>query len=259
MSEVVQAWLWGLPWVLGALTAVWGVSVLRRDVSVIDVFWGPGFALAAFVGLPDDGLPGQRAALLLIAVVLWAARLGGHLGLRWLRKGEEDPRYAAMRAEHPETFPLRSLVTVFWLQGLLIWLFSGPVVATLHRSGAPGVMGWVGLALFALGLLLEAVADAQLAAFRARPDSSGQVLDRGLWRYSRHPNYFGEAVLWWGIAGVTVDAGVWTGIPVAAAITVLLLRISGVPLLESRLEETRPAYAEYIRRTPAFVPWFPRD
>lgn len=259
MSPALSAWLQGLAWVQVPMTGLWLVSLARRDASIIDVFWGPGFAILLGFCFVQAPAPGLRGALLVGAVALWAVRLGLHLGVRWWRKGEEDARYAAMRESSPATFPARSLVTVFWFQGLLIWLLSWPLVDTLFRGGAPGITAWLGLAVFGAGFVFEAVADAQLARFKADPGNRGRVLDTGLWRYSRHPNYFGEALLWWGLGLVAVDAGVWLGLATSAAVTALVLKISGVPLLESHLEGSRPGYAEYARRTPAFVPWFPRE
>lgn len=259
MSPALNAWLLGLAWILVPLTGLWLVSVARRDASVIDVFWGPGFAVLLGFCFVQAPAPGLRGALILGAVVLWAVRLGLHLGVRWWRKGEEDYRYAAMRESNPSTFPVRSLFTVFWFQGILIWLFSWPLVDALFRGGTPGVWGWAGLAVFLGGFLFEVVADAQLSRFKADPENRGEVLDSGLWRYSRHPNYFGEALLWWGLGLMAVDAGVWLGLATSAAVSALVVKISGVPLLEPHLEDTRPGYAEYARRTPAFIPWFPDD
>lgn len=256
---MLDAWLRALPWITGPMVAVWGFSVLRRDASVVDVVWGPGFAVAAgvyFTGAPE---PGLRSWLLLAAVILWAGRLALHLGVRWSGKDEEDYRYAAMREKHGRRFPLVSLFTVFLLQAGLIWVLSWPLLAGIREAGAPGILGWTGIAVFLVGLGVEAVADRQLSRFRADPENRGQVLARGLWRYSRHPNYFGEALLWWGFWLVAADAGGWWTLFAPVGMTVLLLRISGVPLLEPHLEETRPGYADYVRRTPAFVPWFPRE
>lgn len=259
MSPALTAWLQTLPWILVPLTGLWLVSLARRDASVIDVFWGPGFGILATVAFVLAPAPGNRGILLLAAVLLWALRLGLHLGIRWWGKGEEDYRYAAMRASNPGTFPARSLFTVFWFQGLLIWLLGWPLVDTLFRGGDPGIVGWTGLAVFLAGFSFEAVADAQLARFKADPANRGRVLDSGLWRYSRHPNYFGEALLWWGLGLLAMDAGVWLGLAMSAAVTALVVKISGVPLLEPHLEAHRPGYAEYARRTPAFIPWFPRE
>jgi steroid 5-alpha reductase family enzyme len=255
---MTSAWLQVLPWVVVPMMVVWGISVVRRDASVVDVFWGPGFGIAAavyFLQAPD---PGLRGALVLGAVLLWSARLGVHLGARWIRKGQEDYRYAAMRAGHGRRFWLVSLGTVFLLQAALIWVLSWPLLAGMYGAGPLGVAGWAGLALFLAGFLFESTADAQLARFRANPENRGAVLDSGLWRLSRHPNYFGEAVLWWGLWLLAADAGGWWTVFAPLCMTLLLLRVSGVPLLEPHLAETRPGYADYVRRTSGFIPWLPR-
>jgi steroid 5-alpha reductase family enzyme len=252
----VPPWVWaGLA--AGFLTSgVWILSLRARDASLIDLFWGPLFALQAWVYWRLGPHAGTVATLTLVLVTLWAARLALHLALRNLGKGE-DPRYTAMREAGGPGWPLRSLVTVFWLQAALAWLIAWPLAVTAAADALrPGSM--LGLAIAALGLLIESVADVQLTRFRGDPANRGRVLDHGLWRYSRHPNYFGDAVFWWGVYGVAAaHGGVWT-IFAPLIMTGLLLKVSGVPLLEKRMVDTRPAYADYVRRTSAFVPWFPR-
>lgn len=257
-TDLVRGWLPALPLVLALMTSVWAVSLARRDASVVDIFWGPAFGLVAAFYFTRAPGTGALAALTLGAVTLWALRLGGYLALRWARKGREDYRYAAMRERRGRRFPVVSLVTVFWLQGVLVWVLSLPLFVAILDSGPPGPVGWAGLVLFLAGFAWEAVADLQLSRFKGDPGNRGRVLDSGLWRYSRHPNYFGEAVLWWGLWLLAVDAGGWWTVFAPAGMTLLLLKVSGVPLLEPHLEETRPGYREYVARTPAFVPWFPR-
>lgn len=252
-------WAAALPYVAALLFAGWIISLAREDVSVVDVLWGPAFAVAALVYHAGASATGGRGLLALAAVVLWALRLGVHLGIRWARKGEEDYRYAAMRAAHGVAFRWRSLVTVFFLQAVLAWVLSLPLLVAIRTGGEPGVLAWAGAAVFAFGFTWEAVADLQLTRFKADPRNRGRVLESGLWGWSRHPNYFGEAVLWWGIFLVAADAGGWWTVFAPAAMTLLLLRVSGVPLLEPHLEETRPGYREYVGRVPAFVPRRPRD
>lgn len=254
----MQSWLWALPALLVLMGVAWAASLARRDVSVVDVFWGPAFGVAAVVYYTRAADPGIASALGLIAVILWALRLAVHLGVRWLRKGEEDYRYAAMRAEHGESFGRRSLLTVFWFQAVLAWILSVPILAVVNRPGDPGAWGLAGLGIFLVGFAWEAVADLQLSRFRRDAGNRGKVLESGLWRYSRHPNYFGEAMLWWGLYLMAVDAGAAWTVFAPVGMTFLLLRVSGVPLLEPHLEETRPEYRDYARRTPAFVPWLPR-
>jgi steroid 5-alpha reductase family enzyme len=246
--------------VAALMTVTWVASVRLHDVSIVDPIWGPAFALTAVVAaLVASGCPGRR---LLIAVLIgvWGLRLGAHLTARKLGERGEDRRYQALRAKHPHNFPLFSLVVVFGLQGLLVLLVSLPVqLADTATSG----LSWViapGIALYLLGLGFELVGDEQLRRFKARPESSGQVMDQGLWRLTRHPNYFGDACVWWGIWLVALPAGGtwWTAIgPVV--MTWLLVRGSGAALLEKDIGERRPGYAEYIRRTSGFLPRPPRD
>lgn len=252
---------------LGALTLLWLVSLKLRDASIIDIAWGLAFVLVAWTTRAQLASPSAVSLILPVAVTAWGLRLSVYLARRNLGHGE-DKRYQAMRAARPDTFWRWSFGAVFMLQGVLCVIVSLPVsvgqvaaqVAAPAASGAPGagaLTGWhiVGLALFVVGLGYEAIADWQLARFKRDPQSRGQVMDRGLWRHTRHPNYFGEAVLWWGlwlVAAAAPDAR-WTVLG-PLVITTLLLRVSGVALLEKTIGARRPAYAEYIRRTNAFIP-----
>jgi steroid 5-alpha reductase family enzyme len=254
----LHAALAGLTAVSAAFTLLWVLSVRLRDASIADPFWGPGFLLVGGTYLgAHDGFT-ARGLLAVALVGIWAARLGLHL-LRRNRALGEDPRYAAMRERHGERFAWVSLATVFWLQAVLLWIVSFPVLAAVVGAAPLGAWDLVGALVVVAGLLTEAVADAQLTRFRADPTHHGRVLDRGLWRYSRHPNYFGNALLWWGLWLLAVPAGgAWTAVG-PALMTFLLVKVSGVALLERSLVDRRPGYADYVRRTPAFVPWFPRS
>jgi steroid 5-alpha reductase family enzyme len=237
----------------------WLLSVRLRDVSLVDVMWGPGFALVAGVGLwVGQGFPG-RQLLVLLLVGLWGARLAVHIFLRNRGKGE-DYRYRAMRERQGPRFVWLSAFTVFGLQGALLLFIALPLVAaTALPAPALTLFDLVGTALFALGFLCEAVADAQLVRFKADPANRGKVCDIGLWRFSRHPNYFGDATLWWGLFLIACAVpGGWRRIGSPIVMTVLLLKVSGVALLERGLAATKPGYADYVLRTSAFVPWFPR-
>lgn len=246
---------------VGALFVLtWLVSLPLRNASIADVVWGPAFAVVAWAAAlwarPWEG-GGALWALLPVLTTVWAGRLALHIGRRNLGKGE-DPRYARWRREGGRSWPLRSLVTVFLLQGALLWVVSLPLQSWVL---APRLSPWVvaGVVLFAGGLLLEAVADAQLARFRRDPASRGKVLDTGVWRYSRHPNYFGDAVVWWGLwlAG-GAGTGVWWTVVSPVLMTILLRWVSGVALLERSLAASRPGYADYMRRTSPFLPLPPR-
>lgn len=259
MSGLLHPALWGLAVLLAAFTLVWLLSLRLRDASIVDPFWGPAFLLAALVYRWQGPEPTPRQLLVLTLLALWALRLGGYL--LWRSWGEpEDRRYREIRERNTPGFWWKSLFLVFWLQAFLAWVVSMPHLV-LQASPAPAPWTWtdgLGLALFSVGLLFEAVADLQLARFKRDPTNRGEVLDSGLWRYSRHPNYFGELCLWWGFwsFALAADAGGWT-IVSPLLMSVLLLRVSGVTLTEKTIEERRPGYREYVRRTNAFFPWFP--
>jgi len=241
---------------VAVMILLWLLSLARRDVSIVDIWWGPGFAWLATVAFSLAAAPGPRGALLLALVSVWGLRLGGYLFWRNWGHGE-DARYARMRRHYGERFRWISLATVFGLQAVLQWIVSLPLLfAQLMPGSRPlGVLDAVGVALFATGLFFEAVGDVQLARFKADPQSAGRVMDRGLWRYTRHPNYFGDCLVWWGLFAIAVatPAGVWT-IVGPLGMTFLLLRVSGVALLERSLVRTRPEYRDYIERTSAFFP-----
>jgi steroid 5-alpha reductase family enzyme len=245
---------------LGAMLPLWLVSVARRDVSLVDAWWGPGFALLAWVDALTAGGGQPRPLALAVLVTLWGLRLGVYL--LWRSHGEpEDPRYASMRRHHGARFPLLSLVTVFGLQGVLQVLVGLPIAVTAARPGAPelGALDGLGAALCGVGLAFESVGDWQLARFRADAANAGRVMDRGLWAWTRHPNYFGDCLVWWGIFSVALAGPLgWLSLPGPALMTFLLLRVSGVALLERSIGKRRPGYAEYAARVPAFFPRPPR-
>jgi steroid 5-alpha reductase family enzyme len=247
-------------WILALFIVLqWLASVLLEDASLVDRFWGAGFALVALVSFAylDSATP--RAVLLLVMAVIWGLRLS--IYLTWRNWGQgEDYRYVAMRNRHGSRFVVVSLFTVFLFQGALTWFISLPLqVGISAKAGALNPLDYVGATLWLAGVMFEAVGDFQLARFKANPVNKGKVLDHGLWRYTRHPNYFGYALLWWGIYLVAVSApyGVYTLLS-PALMTFLLLRVSGVRLLEKKLRKTRPAYTEYISRTNAFIPGPPK-
>jgi steroid 5-alpha reductase family enzyme len=243
-----------------AMFALWLLSLALRDASIVDVWWGPGFAAIATASWWwGAGGNAERRALSTAIAVLWGLRLGGYLAWRNWGRGE-DPRYQAMRRHWGARFPLVSLATVFGLQGALMWFVSLPVQVVHVSPGGPlGALDAAGAALAALGLFFEAVGDAQLARFRADPANRSRVMDRGLWRYTRHPNYFGDCCVWWGLYAIAAATplGVWT-LASPLLMTFLLLRVSGVALLERSIGKRRPEYVDYAARTSAFVPRPPR-
>ena len=244
-----------------AFAGLWFVGTRRRDVSIVDVYWGPGFAVIAAVAVMQGWGTFPRTFLVVTLVAMWGFRLGGYLVWRKLQSPGEDFRYAAMRARAGDDFDVQSLATVFGLQAVLMWVVSLPVqwAVTTPSSPSLGTMDLVGVLLWGAGLAFEAVGDLQLIEFKSDPANAGKVLDRGLWRYTRHPNYFGDCVVWWGFYAFACATphGWWTFIgPVV--MTVLLVRVSGVPMLERALLRRKPGYAAYVARTSSFVPLPPR-
>ncbi len=238
---------------------IWLVSLRIKDASIVDIYWGPGFIVVCAATL-FLGNQTPAAWILFGAVVLWGARLGLHIGIRKLGEPHEDARYQAMRRTWPGNFAWESLKWVFLLQGSLQWVVALPVsIGVAVASPAPGWLFHAGLAVFLFGLAVEAIADWQLTQFKKRRSSHEEVCDIGLWSWSRHPNYFGETVLWWGLFAMALGAGApWWTVIGPATITFLLLRVSGVTLLEKGLKKRKPAYAEYARRTSAFILWPPK-
>jgi len=251
---------WNFVAVIGFMIAVWALSVVIKNAGIADTFWGLGFVLVAWITfLGAEGYLGRRLLITLL-VTAWGLRLALHIGTRSWGKGE-DRRYQAWRKQYGQKFWWVSLFTVFLLQGALLWVIS--LVAQAGQwSPKPDRFIWLdgaGLILWAFGFFFEAVGDYQLAVFKKNPANKGKAMAHGLWRYTRHPNYFGECLMWWGIFLVTLatPGSLWT-IVGPLTITFLLLKVSGVTLLERTIVETRPDYREYQERTSAFIPWFPK-
>lgn len=258
MSALGQSMVWTGAVLSGAMLLLWVASLRLRNASIVDPFWGAAFVLAAWVSHVVAGAGGPRAWLALALVTAWGLRLSIHLLLRNAGHGE-DFRYAAMRRDHGPRFWWVSLFTVFLLQGALVSAISLPLQTAITSPGRPpGALEAAAVLLWAVGFLFEVVGDRQLARFRADPASRGRVLDTGLWRFTRHPNYFGDALQWWAFGLLGLGAGApWTLLS-PALMTFLLLRVSGVALLEKDIAERRPAYRDYLQRTSAFFPWPPR-
>lgn len=244
----------GLAVSIAAFSLLWVISLPLRNASIVDIFWGPGFILLGWFYIAMSG-PTPRGLLVVALTTLWGIRLGLHIGLRNLGKGE-DFRYQAWRRDAGRSFWWISYFKVFLLQAVILWIVSSPLLLALGtgRASRVGLVDLAGVTIFAAGFLFESVADWQLARFKRRPDSSGKILTSGLWSLSRHPNYFGEALLWWGLGLLALPTGGWPALVGPALITFLLMRVSGVTLLETALVDKKPGYAEYMRTTPAFFP-----
>ena len=238
----------------GCATVLWLVSLQLRDASIADLMWGMFFVVQALTNHLLE--PTTRSLWMLVLTGIWGVRLSVYLSIR--NHGQpEDRRYRAMRARHGEHFWWRSLFTVFILQMLLAWVVGMPQQLTTGDVE----WGWIdalALLCWTIGLFFEVVGDWQLNRYLKQDNPSG-VLNTGLWRYTRHPNYFGDALLWWGFGlfGYSATNAPWVLLS-PLLMTVLLLKVSGVSLLEKDIKERRPKYKDYVEKTPAFIPWFPK-
>ncbi len=252
-----MAWITALLAIVAIAFAGWAISRSIHDVSIVDSLWSLFFLAAALCYALVGNTPGFAGQLLLALVIAWSLRLSVYL--TWRNHGKpEDRRYQEIRKRNSPGFESSSLYKVFLLQGLLAFVISQPLAFALRSEAILTPLFLAGLLVAFAGLLWESIADAQLSRFLARPSNRGRVLDSGLWGLSRHPNYFGEAVVWWGFYLCALSAGAWWTLFAPAGMTLLLLRVSGVSLLEKDIHERRPAYREYMRRTPAFLPGVPR-
>ncbi|MDQ3475927.1 MAG: DUF1295 domain-containing protein [Actinomycetota bacterium] len=267
MSFPTKDFLLALPLTALAVAVVLGITLLIAlrvgKHAVVDVAWGLGFAVIAVVSYAasaafDEGHPGHRL-LIAALTVIWGVRLATHIGLRSRGHGE-DPRYAALLEKAPGNRTAYAVRKIYLTQAAAMWFVSLPIqVAVFQPQGLGnaglGVLVWIGVAIWVVGMFFETVGDLQLTRFRKDPDSKGKVLDTGLWRYTRHPNYFGDACVWWGISLIAFSA--WPGILTLLSpvfMTFLLAKGTGKPTLEKDMDKRRPGYTDYIRRTSGFVP-----
>ncbi|HSH72856.1 MAG TPA: DUF1295 domain-containing protein [Methylophilaceae bacterium] len=254
-------YLHGLMAMLAFGFAGWLVSVAKRNVTLVDSMWSLFFLLAACVyALSVAGSLAElapRAMMVLSLVTLWSLRLATYLTWRnW--SPHEDHRYQAIRKNNEPHFWLKSIYIVFGLQAMLAWIISLPLLGAINSMQSLTWLDYVGAALWLLGFVWESTGDWQLASFKAKPENKGKVMDKGLWRYSRHPNYFGEFCIWWGYFLIALGAGAWWSLLAPALMTLLLLKVSGVALLEKDIGDRRPGYKDYVARTNAFFPGKPK-
>jgi steroid 5-alpha reductase family enzyme len=243
--------------ILGIMILLWILSLILKDASIVDIFWGTGFVITNWVyfALTPDGLP-ARKWLIGLLVSLWGLRLSLYILRRNWGKGE-DFRYQKWRQEEGQRWWWFSFFKVFLLQGVLMWIISIPLLAA-QISSSPARLTWLDFLaalVWLVGFYFEAVGDWQMARFKADPANQGQVLKSGLWRYTRHPNYFGEAVMWWAYFLLALATGAYWTVYGSLLMTLLLLRVSGVTLLEKTLTKTKPQYQAYIESTSPFIPW----
>ncbi len=256
----MNVWLYavGLIAMLSLATVTWIVSLFKRDVSIVDGVWALMLLAAATVYATGAEPYTGRTTLILTLVVLWAVRLSGHIIRRnW---GEpEDRRYRDIRQKYEPRFAFKSLGIIFWFQAVLAWIISMPLWPALTIPVEAGIFDILAVGVWTTGMIFESLGDWQLSGFKADPANRSRVMDRGLWRYTRHPNYFGECLIWWGFYLFAVPAGAWWTIAGPLLLTYMLLKFSGVTLVEQTIVERRPAYRQYIARTNAFIPGPPKQ
>lgn len=263
LTEIAVLLGLNLALIVAVMTGLWLAALRVRDVSFIDAVWPLGMLLLAVATFPrTDGDP-VRKWLLLWLVGVWALRLGWHLFGRWWRQGA-DARYVEILESMKQTrnwgFGKTALLAVFLPQAGLAWLTSLPVqLGQVDYAPAVGWLGWTGAVLAVIGIGFESIGDAQLSAFKKDPANQGRVLDTGLWRWTRHPNYFGDACVWWGLYLIAAETGpgAWA-IAGPLFLTFTLTKWSGIGITEKAIHSSRPGYADYVRRTSAFIPWPPK-
>jgi steroid 5-alpha reductase family enzyme len=258
--EFFQIYLLNLTVLVILMTLLWLVSIWFKNVSIVDLFWGLGFVVSAGVYAFFSEDIGTRGFLVLSLVIVWGLRLSGYLAWRNIGKGE-DFRYREFRRHYGEKrYWWISYFQTFLLQGVLMWLISVPLLGSMMGQGVQEIsmIDFAGLAIWLIGFVFEAGGDWQLARFKSNPANKGSILNSGFWRYTRHPNYFGDAAVWWGFGLFSISAGSYLPVLGSLLMTALIIKVSGVALLEKTLKTDKPGYAEYIRRTSAFIPWFPK-
>ncbi|HBE41031.1 MAG TPA: hypothetical protein DDW27_07485 [Bacteroidales bacterium] len=253
----LQIYFHALLVILIMMSVLWVFSVIFKNVSIVDLFWGFGFVVATvFYFINTDG-NSIRKVILLILVSIWGLRLSIYLARRNYGKGE-DFRYREFRKKYGENrYWWVSFFQTFLLQGFLMWLISAPLLGAQYYGAEknPGIPDFAGIALWITGFVFEAGGDFQLARFKADPANKGKVLDKGFWRYTRHPNYFGDSAVWWGYGLICLSAGSYLPVLGSILMTALIIKVSGVALLEKSLKDQKPQYKEYIEKTSAFIPW----
>jgi len=246
--------------ILAFVTLLWIWSVFIKNVSIVDIFWGVGFVIVNTFYVYMSGELNARKIWTLILVSIWGLRLAIYLAYRNIGKGE-DFRYQEFRKNYgPKRYWWFSFFQTFLLQGILIMIISLPLLG-IHSSSSAGnlnLLDYIGIVVWIIGFTFEAGGDYQLAQFKRDTKNKGKVLNTGFWKYTRHPNYFGDSAVWWAYAIFSIAAGSYWQIIGALIMTVLILKISGVSLLEKTLKETKPQYREYIQKTNSFLPWFPK-
>jgi steroid 5-alpha reductase family enzyme len=256
----LETYLQGLLLIVVFVTFVWMLSVYLKNASIVDIFWGLSFVLVSgfyFIVTPDLTI---RKIITMALVAIWGLRLSMHIFLRNMGK-PEDYRYQEFRKNYGEKrYWWFSYFQVFLLQGSLVWLISAPLLAINYYSSnnSFGVLDILGILIWMIGFTFEAGGDWQLVRFKNNPANKGKLLTTGFWKYTRHPNYFGDAAVWWGFAVLSIASGCYLPVLSSVLMTWLIVKVSGVSMLERTMKNTKPGFEDYIKRTSAFIPWFPK-
>lgn len=256
----LQVYILALAAIMLLMTLLWLISIKIKDVSIVDIFWGLGFVIAGWVYFYyTEGIE-TRKILIMTLVSVWGLSLSVYLAWRNLGKGE-DFRYQKFRKDFGEKqYWWYSFFSVFLFQGVLMWLVSAPLLGAQFYPGTRlGIPDYAGVVIWIIGFIFETGGDLQLARFKADPANRGKVLDTGFWRYTRHPNYFGDSAVWTGYGLICISAGSYLPALGSVLMIALIIKVSGVALLEKSLNSTKPGYSEYVRKTSAFIPWFPKS
>jgi len=256
---MLPLYLQGLFLILSIMTILWVVSIVLKNVSIVDMFWGFGFVMVnTFYFFNTETTPAKIVLLFLVAI--WGLRLSFYLALRNIGK-PEDFRYQEFRKKYGmKNYWWISFFQTFLLQGILMWIISMPLLGVNLYSTSQNIhlLDYLGILIWIIGFIFEAGGDMQLARFKKNKANSGKVLSTGFWHYTRHPNYFGDSAVWWGFGILCLSAESYLLISGSIIMTLLILKVSGVVLLEKSLKEKKPDYENYIRKTSSFIPWFPK-
>lgn len=256
----MSLFLQGALLIWGLVTALWLLSVIIKNASIVDLFWGTGFVILNAFYIIKIGEFSPRHILMLVLVTVWGLRLSIYLAIRNIGKGE-DFRYQEFRRKYgAHRYWWFSYFQTFLLQGVLMLIVSLPLlgISLGENSGTLNVLDYIGIAVWLLGFAFEAGGDYQLSQFKKNPNNKGQVLDSGFWKYTRHPNYFGDSAVWWAYAIICIASGGYGYIVGSVVMTLLIIKVSGVAMLEKTLKTSKPQYKSYIEKTNAFLPWFPK-
>ena len=236
----------------------WLLSLRSNKVTVVDTLWGMFFLTATLCSFVFFSAPSLRAYLILVLVLIWSCRLSIYLHVRNHKK-PEDSRYQAIRERNEPNFRIKSIYLVFLLQAVLAWIISLPLYVSIQSEVPLNIFDFMGIGLWMIGTSFQVIGDWQLSRFKRNPENKHKVLNKGVWRYTRHPNYFGESCIWFAYGFMAIGAGVYWAMISPVLMTYLLVKVTGAALLEANIADRRPDYKNYIQRTNRFIPWFPKN